>query len=122
MTNTLEQRARELLAAEVERDAIATPSILIEAERIRNGTHGSAFTDAALRAIEAALRLAVPEEWVLVPRDAAAVAAAVADEWEAMFRDIPGIEKYEQFTYGPAVEQMRADMLAAAPSVSEGEG
>jgi hypothetical protein len=49
------ERSRELLAREVDADAAATPGLSIEAERIRNGKTDSAFVDAALRAIEAAL-------------------------------------------------------------------
>lgn len=60
------------------------------------------------------LRAQVPEGWVVVPREAAQVAATVASEWADMFASVPGLEKYEQYSYGPAVEQMREDMLAAA--------
>lgn len=56
---------------------------------------------------------AMPEGFVLVPRAAALIAANVADEWAVMFADIPGLEKYDRFQYGPAVEQMHDDMLAA---------
>ncbi len=47
---------------------------------------------------------------VLVPRGAAETARTVAEEWLAMFSDIPGLEKYERYTYGPAVEQLRDEL------------
>jgi hypothetical protein len=56
---------------------------------------------------------AVGGAMVRVPRGAAEVAAAVAVEWAEMLAGIPGLEKYERYHYGPAVEQMRDDMVAA---------
>lgn len=47
---------------------------------------------------------------VLVPRGAAETARTVAEEWLAMFSDIHGLEKYERYTYGPAVEQLRDEL------------
>ena len=47
---------------------------------------------------------------VLVPKGAAETARTVAEEWLAMFSDIPGLEKYERYTYGPAVEQLRDEL------------
>jgi len=52
----IEKRARELLAAEVDRDAVAMPGVEEVATSIRNGGHGSVqFVPTALRAIIAAL-------------------------------------------------------------------
>lgn len=54
---------------------------------------------------------------------AAEVAVNVAEEWKVMFADIPGLEKYERFTYGPAVddliEELRALIAAAAKPSGE---
>lgn len=47
---------------------------------------------------------------VLVPKGAAETARTVAEEWLAMFSDIPGLEKYERYTYWPAVEQLRDEL------------
>ena len=57
-------------------------------------------------------------------RSVADLAATVADEWLEMFAAIPGLEKYERYTYGPAVTLLRdqlREMLAAAPAASGGE-
>jgi hypothetical protein len=58
------------------------------------------------------------EGWVLVPRGAVDLAADVAQDWLTLFPEMPGLEKYERFTYGPAVEQLRDDLRAilAAPT------
>lgn len=66
----------------------------------------------------------VGQEWVAVPRPVAETAMTVAEEWLSMFSEIAGLEKYERFTYAPAVEQLRDDMKAAttAPAQPAGGG
>lgn len=54
--NDIEKKARELLAAEVDRDAAAMPGVEEVATSIRGGGHGNVlFVPTALRAIIAAL-------------------------------------------------------------------
>lgn len=63
--DTIEKRARELLAAEVDRDVAAMPGVEEVATSIRDGGHGGVlFVPTALRAIVAALQ--PPEGYVLV--------------------------------------------------------
>ncbi len=64
--NAIEKRARNLLAAEVDRDAAAMPGVEEVATSIRQGGHGNVlFVPTAIRAIVAALTQ--PEGHVLVP-------------------------------------------------------
>ncbi|MBA0419791.1 hypothetical protein D7Y22_02295 [Stenotrophomonas maltophilia] len=64
--DAIEKRARELLAAEVDRDVAAMPGVEEVATSIRDGGHGGVlFVPTALRAILAALT--PPEGYVLVP-------------------------------------------------------
>lgn len=59
--DAIEKHARELLAAEVDRDAVAMPGVVEVATSIREGgTGGVLFVPTALRAITAALLLGRP--------------------------------------------------------------
>jgi hypothetical protein len=92
-----EQRARELLA---------------EVYGFEPGDEVS--KDMAIRAIVRALSppASAGEGFVVVPRGAVDLAADVAQDWLTLFPEMPGLEKYERFTYGPAVEQLRDDLRA----------
>ena len=99
---TLEQRARELLAAEYERDGST-----FVADCIRHDAEVVTVERRALRAIEAALRLAVPEGMVMVPREPTREmvnAARTSDHWPSLLS-------------GEA-QAIYCAMLAAAPTVS----
>lgn len=61
--NTLEQRARELLAAEYKIFGFTRGAEALLAGR------SDTFDQCALRAVEAALRLSAGADWVLVPRE-----------------------------------------------------
>lgn len=66
--NDLDRKARGLLAAEYEVYGWGP-----YANDLRNGAAPYGRDEVALRAITAALRLAVPDGWVLVPREATPV-------------------------------------------------
>lgn len=90
---TLEQRARELLAAEHRKCERYTEADLIDAGDV------TALGRMALNAIKEALRLSAGADWVLVPLDAVTAAAT-----ELTFAD----------REGAAADLLNA-MLAAAP-------
>ncbi|OWQ54801.1 hypothetical protein CEE60_07345 [Stenotrophomonas maltophilia] len=101
----IEKRARELLAAEVDRDAVAMPGVEEVATSIRKGGHGSVqFVPTALRAIIAALT--PPEGYVLVP----------VEPTEAMLQEIHLVKSFT----GEAMHRRYAAMIAARPEVLGG--
>ena len=110
MTDNM-QRARELLAAEYEKHgrSFTARTILSNPERV-----GEDF-NRALRAIAAALRLAVPEGMVMVPREPtesmveAICAAHAAGGWP------DGYGKHAQGLHRAHAQIGYRAMLAAAP-------
>jgi hypothetical protein len=67
-----------------------------------------------------------PEGMVLVPVSSAKMVAHVCSEWIDLFRDAPGLDKYERYSYEPAVEELRDEFAAIAalpspPSDTKGE-
>lgn len=99
-------------------------------DRLSEAAIGESLPDADTLANELlpyAPDLASPAQadgFVLVPVGAAMLAAEVADDWLDLFPKIEGLEKYERYTYGPAVEQLRDEFraLTAAPSAPRGLG
>ena len=78
----IERKARELLAAECRAEKMGPVATAIE-----QGMHVSGFADISLRAIAAALRLAVPEGMVMVPREPTREmvnAARTSDHWPSL--------------------------------------
>ena len=67
-----------------------------------------------------ALSRGVPEGMVLVPRSSVVEAAIVCDEWRELFGGTPGFDKYEQFTYAPAVEALGDELRAIAAQRKDG--
>lgn len=102
---TLEQRARVLLAAELDANARA-----FTARQVRSGADVSVMVVSALRAIEAALRLSAGADWSAV--------LALAARLEAMEEGAVSIG--ESLVYGEIADELRA--LAAAPRHEPGEG
>lgn len=103
--NTLEQRARELLAEACGADQ----SEIADALKFPNHPDNMVTVPDALRAIEAALRLSAGADWVLVPRE-----PTVGMVQSAVDREVDEDENLYVGIY-------RA-MLAAAPRHEPGEG
>ena len=110
MTDNM-QSAREILAEEFRRELWHA-----DAAEVMAG-EGDQIYGPALRAIDAALRLAVPAGWVMVPREP--TAKMMAAGWMEFPSSWGNGDKTDD---GDAANCYRA-MLAAAPTVSaEGEG
>jgi hypothetical protein len=95
---------------------------------LHSPTHGHVYgyTTEQMRAYGDAREAAALSQPAGVPleRAVADLAATVADEWLEMFAAIPGLEKYERYTYGPAVTLLRdqlREMLASTPAASGGK-
>ena len=126
MTDNM-QRARELLAAECRAEKMGPVATAIE-----QGMHASGFVDISLRAIAAALRLAVPEptdDMVEAGRTAVMALECSGPKWtvrqhyEASGADPSGIPDELLDMICPMTKAARAEliyraMLAAAPTVS----
>ncbi|PZT35119.1 hypothetical protein A7X93_00495 [Stenotrophomonas maltophilia] len=122
--NDIEKRARDLLAAEVDRDAAEMPGVEEVATSIRGGGHGGVlFVPTALRAIIAALT--PPEE----PDQALLVSMAVCLR-HGFAMDTPGQQQSQlremrklwdevmgQGYYSPNNRERYTAMLAARPEV-----
>ena len=106
----IERKARELLAAECRAEKMGPVATAIE-----QGMHVGGFADISLRAIAAALRLAVPEGFVVVPREPtesmveAICAAHAAGGWP------DGYGKHAQGLHRAHAQIGYRAMLAAAP-------
>lgn len=132
--DAIETHARELLAAEVDRDAVAMPGVEEVAASIRSGGHGSVqFVPTALRAVMAALAVAYkfeasvdaaveacevsepqldrasfspPEGFVLVPVEPTDVMLGDGAESRPMLPFTP-LEEWEAFEAMSGCEQAR---------------
>jgi hypothetical protein len=113
-----EQRARELAEMAAEFEDIHENAALVESRGMTFCASSEWFDGWAKRLRALSQPASAGEGFVVVPRGAVDLAADVAQDWLTLFPEMPGLEKYERFTYGPAVEQLRDDLRAilAAPT------